>query len=358
MFVVRIVSAMLALASLSVPGQAAAHQGDPNIESVVTGVVPSLPGVVVSFIDTVTPALSAVNTSSRELEILGPDGGPFLRLGPRGAEGNVHSRIFYLTTAPGGETSPPPGLRPGAPPVWRLLSHRPAWVWYEPRIPDLQVAPLTVRARAKPTTLARWSIPVRTGGASAAVKGVTVYTPQRDAVVRRMTSSMMLAPGVTVALLPGRDPDLYLQNYGRETVTVLGQQGEPFAEISPGGVLVNLRSPVHAADVSARGGRAEVAPNAGEPPLFRRVAGQPAFDWFDPRPRLQSRWSVPVRIGARTVAITGTLAVVPTPAPGAVRLRGRSSDQGNARILWYALAAILVLALTGGLALRRHGARS
>ena len=312
---------VLLAAALTAPPVARAHTGDPNIQTAVERVKPSLPGVTLSVVENVAPALSAQNASTQDLEILGPDGAPFLRLGPRGAEGNVNSPAFYRSSAPGGQAPVPPRARRGpVAPAWARLSRRPAWGWYEPRVPDIPSAPDAVRTRASPTTLASWAIPLRYGARPAVVQGVVTYRPPVAGVASTLTSPTNPAAGVTVALLPGHLPDLLVSDTGPQTVTIMGEQGEPFARIGPAGVQVNVRSPIYAADVSARGGTPATASNPAAPPLFRRVSTSGTLDWFDPRPHLQSRWTVPVRIGAHVTAITGTLtlqAATPfrSPAP-------------------------------------------
>lgn len=342
---------------------ARAHTGDPNIQTAVEQLKPSLPGVTFSVVENVAPALSAQNTSAQALEILGPDGAPFLRLGPRGAEGNVNSPSLYQSSAPGGQAPVPPRARRGpVAPAWALLSRRPAWGWYEPRVPAIASASDAVRSRRTPTVLASWSIPLRYGARPAVVQGVVAYRPPDAGTVSALTSPMNPAPGVTVALLPGHLPDLLVSVTGPQTVTVMGEQGEPFARIGRTGVEVNLRSPIYAADVSARGGTPPTPSNPAAPPLFRRVSTSGTLDWFDPRPHLQPRWMVPVRIGEHAAAITGTL-TLQAASPYGATLSPRGSEgakggrEGHAAVVAIA-AAVMALLIAAGAARMRRSRRS
>ncbi len=355
---------------LLAPGSAAAHEGDPNIDTVILGVHPVLPGVAVNVVQNIVPALSLSNTSSREVAVLDRSGVPFLRIGPRGAEGNLGAAAFYRSAAPSGAASIPANVTAGhAPTRWVLLSRRPAWAWYDDRVPNITTAPPGVRARKTPSELAGFTVALRTGAQRAVAQGEVEYVPPRALPVARLTSSMNPAPGISVALLVGSHPDLYLQNTGRQTVTVLGQQGEPFAQIGPHGVQVNLRSPIHAADASARGQTPETSANPAARPLWRHVSGAAAYDWLDPRPRLQSHWNVPILVGSRRLTITGELSV-PPPVAGAgqtsgaaQRVRGFGSsphaDSGGSSgwLLPAALAAV-ALAAAGGILLRRRTVRT
>ncbi len=340
---------------------AGAHEGDPGIQTLITGIQPVLPGVSITTIqDAIAPALSAVNDSGDELEVLGPDGVPFLRLGRTGAFGNITSPAFFLSAAPSGETSVPSSARPGKRPVWVALSRKPAWAWYDQRVPGITTAAPAVRARPEPTRLASFSIPLLYGGRGARAQGEVDYRPPRGGPVATMTSPIQLAPGVTVALTPGRYPDVYLQNQSSATVTIEGQQGEPFAQIGPRGVRVNLRSPIHEADALARGGNAIVRVEGSAAPLWRTVSTTPTYDWLDPRPRFLPQWTIPVRVGARAYAITGKLAFVPaTTIPGLLHTtrRGDGPRQSSDGASTWAILAAALIALAAGLGLTRRRAR-
>jgi hypothetical protein len=346
-------------------GPADAHEGDPNIDTVILGVHPALPGVEVDVVQNIVPALSLRNSTPTELEVLDRSGLPFLRIGPGGAEGNLGAAAFYRSAAPSGAASVPANVAAGrAPTRWALLSRRPAWAWYDDRVPNITTAPPAVRARLTPSELAGFSIPLRLGAQRAGAEGEVEYVPPRALPVARLTSSTNPAPGVTVALLAGSHPDLYLQNNGTQTVTVLGQQGEPFAQIGPHGVRVNLRSPIHAADATARGQRPQVQANPAAHPLWRRVSSAGTYDWLDPRPRLQRSWTVPILVGTRRLSITGALSA-PPPVAGAVAVAGTGPGQrvrapgaqhrnrgGSSVALWLGLGVLAVLA-AAVLAVRR-----
>jgi hypothetical protein len=345
-------------------GTAGAHEGDPNIDTVILGLHPPTPGIALDIVQNVVPALSLRNSSSGEVEVLDRSGVPFLRIGPRGAEGNLGAAAFYRSSAPSGAAGVPAKVAAGrARTRWVLLSRRPAWAWYDERVPNITTAPPAVRARTTPTELAGFTIALRLGAQRLGAEGEVEYVPPRALPVARLTSSMNPAPGVTVALLPGSHPDLYVQNTGRLVVTVLGQQGEPFARIGPHGVQVNLRSPIHAADASARGQNPEASANPAARPLWRRVSSAGAYDWLDPRPRLESHWSVPLLIGSQRFAITGTLSTSP-PLAGAggsvgpvqqVRSPGspRHAGSGGGWVLPVAIAVAVLAALAAVLFRRR-----
>ena len=348
-------------ATLLAPATAAAHAGDPNIDTLITGTQPALPGVTIAAIQSsIAPALSAVDLANAPLEVLGPDGAPFLRIGPDGAFGNVDSPAFYLSQAPSGETSIPAGLpRLRGQTRWVRISPKPAWAWYDARVPAIATAPAAAQNSTTPTLLARFTIPLRYNGQPATGKGEVEYVPPRAGPVATMTSPMAIAPGVTVALLQGVPPDVYLQNSGPLTVTVEGQQGEPFAQIGPHGVRVNLRSPVHAADLIARGGSAVVKLEGATAPEWETVSPTPTYDWLDPRPRTEPSWRIPLRIGPRTYYITGTLGLKPaTTVATLLGQRTHPRRSGNGGVPAWLLAVLGLAVLVAGASMVARGRRS
>lgn len=322
--------AMLAL--LLAPALGSAHSANPNINTLVTGTRPALPGVTITTIQSsIAPALSASNGSRRSLEVLGPDGVPFLRIGPGGAFGNVDTPAFYLSGAPDGETSVPPGVQRLRGRVrWVRLSRQPAWAWYDARVPAIVTAPAAVENRTTPTRLQTFTIPLRYAGQAAQALGEVDYQPPTGGPVATMTSPMVIYPGITVALLPGARPDVYLQDSGSRVVTVEGPQGEPFAQIGPQGVRVNVLSPIHEADAIARGGRAVVRLEGSRAPRYQRVSSAPSYDWLDPRPRLEPRWRIPLLIDGRTYYITGTLRFQAATTVAALLRRARGPRRAKA----------------------------
>ena len=81
-------------------GTASAHDFEPALRPVVVGVDPRAPGVTVEVRTIVAPALFVRNEGDAVLEVLGSDGRPFLRIGPRGVEGNLASPELYTSNAP------------------------------------------------------------------------------------------------------------------------------------------------------------------------------------------------------------------------------------------------------------------
>ncbi len=326
---------------------ARAHDADPSIATTVVGVAPQIPGVTASVVEGVVPGLSLSNSSPHPLYALGPDGTPFLRIGPGGTYANLNARAFYLSTVPGGETVVPPRAHAHAAADWVRISARSAWAFYDQRIPAIGALPPAIRAQTTARLLARFTVPLRYGAQSAQVDGVVEYRPPFGGAVAKLDTPLHPAPAVTIALVPGQYPELFVSSTGEGTVTVLGEDGEPFAEIGPVGVRVNARSPTHAADLVARGERPTITPSAVGPPLWRQASSASTYAWFDPRihyeraeppsgaltsgrmTRLRT-FDIPLSVSGRRVGVVGEIDWVPSAQTARLAPHGRPPGSSSA----------------------------
>ena len=118
-------------------------------------------------------------------------------------------------------------------------------------------------------------------------------------------------------------------------LVVLGYQGEAYLRVGPGGVFENQRSPATYLNASRQGTNA--VPGGADPaasPEWKKVSDEPVARWHDHRihwmgsqdpPTVRRapdrrhvvipEWTVPMQMGARTVAATGDLVWVPGPSP-------------------------------------------
>ncbi len=125
---------------------------------------------------------------------------------------------------------------------------------------------------------------------------------------------------------------LELRNDSRRTIEVVGYQGEPMLQVRPDEVWRNTRAP--SLYVDRLGVLVNPAADAHATPQWQRISNVPLARWQDhrawwhgsPPPPVQadphrvhrlSNWRVPVRDGAATVQITGTLDWMPPPDPNA-----------------------------------------
>ena len=134
-------------------------------------------------------------------------------------------------------------------------------------------------------------------------------------------------PGLDVAVVYSVNWQMLVTNRGPQTVTFLADSGEPFIEIGPHGVRGNVASPTFY-DSNAPEGLTkfpqQAKPGSDVPPIWRKVAAQPSWGWFDHRlhpaqryapaaiPRageaaVLGRWTIPIRVGDKVGAVQGRI---------------------------------------------------
>lgn len=162
----------------------------------------ALAGVTVQVLQSSRlPGLFLTNGSRRALTVLGRDGEPFARFGPRGLEVNAASRTRVEDQQARGAATEPPSPQPR----FELLGGtRLSWLDARLRWRD-EVPPAEVLRRGEPTVLGRWRVPVDVGGARTALTGEIRWVPSgSDRARGRSSTPLLLAGGgVLVALVLG-----------------------------------------------------------------------------------------------------------------------------------------------------------
>lgn len=158
-------------------------------------------GVRVDVLPGVVPALFARLDGARQIEIAGPGGEPFARLGPGGADVNEASPAWTLTAQSKGTFRPDESLNPAGPPQWRHVDDRPQLVWLESRTaPAVRAPPNPDRAQVT----RRWTIPVTVDGRpSPGLTGTTDWVPFKPSRSRTIRVSSVLIAVVTGAVAGG-----------------------------------------------------------------------------------------------------------------------------------------------------------
>lgn len=146
---------------------------DPAAAPLVVQALPGrLPGVFLS-----DPGLAP-------LTVLGRDGEPFLRFGPRGVEVNRNSRTHVEDRQARGIAAGPPSPTPAFELVGPGAS---SYTWLDARLryPEEPPAPSVLSAPA-PTVVSRWQVPLVGGGA---LTGTVSWVPERSAVAQVRTAA-------------------------------------------------------------------------------------------------------------------------------------------------------------------------
>ncbi len=261
--------------------------------------------------DFFSPQLAVSNRSGRLLEILDDEGRSFLRIGPNGAEADLASKAYHLSRIAGGGDAHANTLSDT--PRWRPLAAEPAYGWFDTRLATVSLdIPYAVRQIGKELPFAEWRIPARLGGEPIELRGVFTYTPPPAGLaVASLQSAASLAPGVTVQLVPGPLPAIFLRNSSRKTVQVLDDAGQPFLKVGPEGVWADTASASWRAaspvplTPSAGGGWTRLSKASSTTWLEARAAWRGGQPQMLPSSGLLNRWRVPLRVGSEAAEIRG-----------------------------------------------------
>jgi hypothetical protein len=152
--------------------------------------------------------------------------------------------------------------------------------------------------------------------------------PQAEPIIE---SVMPLVPGVDIQVAFSVNYQFVASNTSGRTITFLGDTGEPFLRIGPDGVHGNFASPTFY-DANVPEGAAQLPPQAKPgpdvPPIWRRLAREPSWGWYDHRLHPEGgsvppeviradkvavlgRWTVPFRIDDEPGEIKGRLEYQP-----------------------------------------------
>ena len=302
-----------AIAVLLVAGSAWAHGGgNAGVRAELDALPEALSGMRVELHTTMGAQIVIGNPTPRTVEVLDEAGEPFLRIGPRGVEGNIAAAAWYLTYSPGAVV--PAASRRSGEPLWVRASAESAFGWFEPRVDAAHVAvPAGTDTADGAIDVGHWAVPLRVDGVPVELTGSFRFAPpSAPTYTSLLTSPAEVAPGVRVRMLPGPVPGLLVENAGARPLLVFGSAGEPFLRIGPGGVDANLRSGSWRQSARITVGGPTDADSAV--PEWRHVAQVPRFAWIEPRVAApdastapSSQWQVPMQLGDEPVQVTGTI---------------------------------------------------
>ena len=141
-------------------------------------------GVKIQIVPGATvPAIFVENLSPTPVVVLGRDGEPFARIGPKITEVNVKSPTWAGVQQALGH-DPSDEADATAEPKWQPVADTPRWSWLEFRAAAPKTdPPKAIVERDEATTVKKWSIPYLIGDQRRAVDGVTQFVP--IAVLRR-----------------------------------------------------------------------------------------------------------------------------------------------------------------------------
>jgi hypothetical protein len=341
---------------------AAAHDLPVGVHNVLDRVDPRIDGITVQVVRTIADQLVVENRTANDLEVLAPTAEPFLRIGPQGVFANLNSPSWYLSSSGLGTATVPERAHVGATPEWAKIATAPSWGWFDHR---LHPASIPGPKGSAPQRLASWNVAFRYNGNRMTVRGHLEFRIPRGSVIASVPNPS-IAPGVAVAVLPGRLPGLFLTVTSPATVIVEGERGEPFVRATAKNIEVNEASPTWTFTAAARNVIPDGPVDATAPPRWTNISGGGRVSWLEPRARYApgeprnavqqrakrvviSHWTVPVTVDGVRHEIAGLNEWVPTatrPRPAAKKDASRGP--------WYAAIGLGLGSIALAIALRRR----
>ncbi|HEU4480346.1 MAG TPA: hypothetical protein VFS18_00550 [Actinomycetota bacterium] len=318
--------------------------------TVVDRVQPEVPGLDVGIAHVTAPAVVVRNRTGDELVVFGADGERFLRIGPRGTFANVRSPTIYRSVDPQGGGTVPRRADAEAPPRWVLMTEASEWSWFDPRVHQEEDAPAG----------SRWAIDARLGDRAISIAGGFEALADHGHF-RSLLDEVPTRDDLTIELVEGPVPAIFVNNETGETLLVPGRAGEPFLRIGPAGVDANLRSPSYYLGGAQVIKEVPRTADTDAPPRWKRVSAQPVWAWLEYRAsapgfglsrvglddarRVVAEWSLPLELAGETLTLAGRTEWIParTTAPEA----GPPDRTWVVAVTFLAGAGALLVALRG-----------
>jgi hypothetical protein len=169
------------VAAALVPAAALAHQGNPNMKSVVNQLTPHVAGVTLQVLNN-DDRFQITNRSRDTILVQGYDGEPYARIAPDGTVlVNHNSPAFYLNTDRYGAVTVPKTANAKATPDWQLLDKTGVFQWHDHRMHYMSTGvPTVVKDKKAKTKIFNYRIPIRIGARQGSILGTLWWDPPKD----------------------------------------------------------------------------------------------------------------------------------------------------------------------------------
>jgi hypothetical protein len=171
----------VAIATLSTPAIALAHQGNPNMESIVRGVTPRTPGLTLTILNR-DDRFQLLYQGSEPIVLYGYNDDEYARFLPGGVvQVNHNSPAFYLNDDRAGTATVPAGVKADSPPDWHTVTKSGRFEWHDHRMHWMGTGtPPQVKDTSLRTKVYDYKIPIKIGATTGAISGTLWWTPRDD----------------------------------------------------------------------------------------------------------------------------------------------------------------------------------
>lgn len=242
--------------------------------------------------------LIVANHGSKPLELKGPKGRSFLRIGPDGVSADVAAPVWHQTQNPG-KRPLPKGAGEDIAPDWRPISSEPSWGWFDPRLSDIDPE----KDEANP----KWVVPATLGNKSVALTGYSVSLSAARTLHHPRISRDSSAPQLNTKIIPDVVPAILVEYTGDKSIIVFSDDGGELLRLDASGVYANTTN-----EGWKKLGRPAGNTSTGK---WERISPTPRYTWPDSRllytqSSADKNWTIPVREGDKEYAISGDWATI------------------------------------------------
>jgi hypothetical protein len=172
--------ALLALTAAA-PNAALAHQGNPNMKSVVRALEPRVDGISLQVLGG-DDRFQLTNRSRQTVLVQGYDREPYARITPDGTVAvNRNSPAFHLNSERFGAVRVPETATARATPDWHVLDKTGVFEWHDHRMHYMsREVPPIVEDRSRPTKVFDYDIPIKIGATQGEILGTLWWAPAKD----------------------------------------------------------------------------------------------------------------------------------------------------------------------------------
>jgi hypothetical protein len=175
------VAAVLAGLAAMAPTAALAHQGNPNMKSIVDALEPRVPGISLRVLSG-DDRFQLTNRGNQTVLVQGYDQEPYARITPDGTVAvNHNSPAFYLNTERYGAVTVPKTASAKATPDWQVLDKTGTFEWHDHRMHWMATTvPGIVKDKKAKTKVFDYRIPIRIGASQGQILGTLWWDPAQD----------------------------------------------------------------------------------------------------------------------------------------------------------------------------------